>query len=256
MLKFNITNIGFLLIGLILISLLQQGYSDMWIPLIACFIGYLLIIALGTIHVNYQFYMPIICRLPNPDNCIFLSFDDGPHKNTREILILLKKYGATGNFFCTGRHLEEHPLIAQQLVDEGHFIGNHSYSHTPSFPVKSEKKIVNELKNTNSIIERYTNEPCLFFRPPFGVSNPTIAKAVKILNMKTIGWSIRSFDTQDREGRKAINKIKRNLKSGDIVLLHDHSLQILSILEELLGYIKVHNFTTQRIDTVLKLSKK
>lgn len=199
--------------------------------------------------------MPIICRLPNPDSSIFLSFDDGPHENTAEILNLLRKYHAKGNFFCIGRHLDENPHLAQQLVDEGHFIGNHSYSHTAYFPTKYKNGIVEELQHTNAIIEKYTGETCKFFRPPFGVTNPHIAKAVKTLNMICIGWSIRSFDTQDREGRKALNKIKTNIKSGDIVLLHDYSPQILSILEELLHFLKEHNLNTQRIDTIFEKNK-
>ena len=196
--------------------------------------------------------MPVICRMPNNDNGIFLSFDDGPHENTVAILGLLKKHEAKGNFFCIGKHLEEFPQLAQQLVDEGHFIGNHSYSHSSGFPTKPKNSMVEEIQRTNKIIEKYTGESCQFFRPPFGVTNPTIAKAVKILNMQCIGWSIRSFDTTDREGRKAITKIKRNLKSGDIILLHDYSPQILAILEELLLFLKDHKFNAQRIDTILE----
>lgn len=255
MIKFTLTNIIFAGTSVSLLAVFLSGYEYSWILLVAGLFVYLLIVFGGVINVKWQFFMPIICRLPNPDNNIFLSFDDGPHENTVEIMNLLRKYHAKGNFFCIGRHLDENPQLAQQLVDEGHFIGNHSYLHTAFFPTKSKNSIVEELQHANAIIEKYTGEPCLFFRPPFGVTNPHIAKAVKTLNMICIGWSVRSFDTQDREGRKALNKIKKNLKSGDIVLLHDHSPQILSILEELLCFLKENNFNTQRIDTLFEKSK-
>jgi len=198
--------------------------------------------------------MPITCRFPNKDNSIILSFDDGPHEKTSAILDLLKKHHAKGNFFCIGKHLDANPQLAQRLVEEGHFLGNHSYSHIIAFPIKSKRSVIEELENTNTIIEKYTAKPCRFFRPPFGVSNPTIAHAISKLNMICVGWSIRSLDTKDREGTKALNKIKKNLKSGDIVLLHDHSPQILFILEQLLYFLKKNNFKTQRIDTAWELS--
>ena len=252
MLRFRVINIVFLVILAVSIGLLLLGINALWIFFIACTIAYLVILVFGVVNVSWQFFMPITCRLPNTENGIFLSFDDGPQEKTALVLNLLKRHEAKGNFFCIGRHLEENPRLAQLLVDEGHFIGNHSYSHTASFPIKSNNSIVDELQKTNAIIEKRTGELCRLFRPPFGVTNPNIAKAVDQLNMIVIGWSIRSFDTTDRKGNKALNKIKKNLKSGDIILLHDHSPQILSILEELLCFLKDHNFKTLRIDTLIE----
>ncbi len=249
MTKFTLTNILWTSISLMLLTILALGYQPAWILLVITLISYSLIVFGGVINVNWQFFMPVICRLPNDRNEIFLTFDDGPHQNTTEILNLLEKYSAKGNFFCTGKQLEKFPLLAQKLFQMGHFIGNHSYSHTPYFPLRSVKKIKEELQNTSILIEKYTKSKFRYFRPPYGVINPTIAKGVKAVNMISIGWSIRSFDTQDREGNKALNKIKRKLKSGDIILLHDHSPKILWILEELLRFIKDNNFNTQRIDT-------
>lgn len=240
--------------GLILISLslIPVGVKYSGIIITVSLIVYSGILYGGVSQVKWQFFMPIVCRLPNRDNQIFLSFDDGPHENTEAILKLLKKYEAKGNFFCIGKHLDEHPLLVQKLVDEGHFVGNHSFSHTASFPIKSKNELMEEIQQTNSIIEKHTGKSCRFFRPPFGVTNPNINKAVNSLEMICIGWNIRSFDTMDREGNKAIHKIKKNLKSGDIILLHDYSPHILSILEELLLFLKDHKFTTERIDTIFE----
>lgn len=248
MIKFNTLNIICAGASILSVGLILLGYEYSWILLIACLFIYQVILVGGVVNVSWQFFMPITCQLPNTDKGIFLSFDDGPQEKTALVLDLLKRYEAKGNFFCIGRNLEANPLLTQLLVDEGHFVGNHSYSHIASFPFQSKKRIVEELQKTNILIERHTREPNRFFRPPFGVMNPTIAMAVKQLNMKVIGWSIRSFDTTDWEGNKALRKIKKNLKSGDIILLHDHSHQILSILEELLSFLKDHHFKTLRID--------
>ena len=248
MLRFKAANIVLLAIIALSAGLLLLGVHFMWMILGASFLIYILVLAGGVVKVGWQFFMPVTCQLPNTEQGIFLSFDDGPHAKTTLVLNLLKQYEAKGNFFCIGKHLEENPGLAQLLVDQGHFVGNHSYSHTSTFALQSKNRILEELQKTNVLIEKHTGVPNRFFRPPFGVMNPTIVKAVNELNMKVVGWSIRSFDTTDREGRKALNKIKKNLKSGDIVLLHDHSPQILYILEELLEFLKDHQFKTLRID--------
>ena len=248
MTKFTLTTILCIGISLLLLTATALGYQPAWILFVITLFFYSLIVFGGVVNVSWQFFMPVICRLPNHGNEIFLTFDDGPHQNTTEILNLLEKYEAKGNFFCTGKQLEKFPLLAKKLFLMGHFIGNHSYSHTPFFPLRPVNQITSELQNTNTLIQKYTNSKSLYFRPPYGVCNPRIAQAVKGESMISIGWSIRSFDTQDHEGGKALNKIKRNLKSGDIILLHDHSPKILWILEELLNFIKDNNFNTQRID--------
>jgi peptidoglycan/xylan/chitin deacetylase (PgdA/CDA1 family) len=253
--KFAITNISFAFVAVLCILTGLLGFVYWWLLLFAGILLYSALVFCGVVKVSWQFFMPITCKLPNVDKHIFLSFDDGPQEQTEAVLDFLKKHELKANFFCIGKHLDENPKLAQRLFNEGHFIGNHSYSHTVNFPMKSEQDIVEELKQTNSIIESYTGKTCHFFRPPFGVSNPTIAKAVAKPGMICVGWSIRSFDTKDKNGIKAVNKIKRNLKSGDIVLLHDHSSHILTILEELAPFLKEQNYKTQRIDHYLRINQ-
>ena len=248
MLKFTLTNIAFALVAVLCILMGWIGLAYWWLLLLVSFFVYSALVFCGVVKVSWQFFMPITCKIPNTNQHVFLSFDDGPQEQTEAVLDLLKQYGIKANFFCIGQHLEENPKLAQRLYDEGHFMGNHTYSHTANFPIKSKKTIVDELQKTNAIIESYTGEPCQFFRPPFGVSNPTVAKAIVYLKMISVGWSIRSFDTKDNDGRKALNKIKRNLKSGDIVLLHDHSTHILFILEHLLVFLKEKGFKSARVD--------
>jgi peptidoglycan/xylan/chitin deacetylase (PgdA/CDA1 family) len=252
MLKFTTLNIAFVLLIVVFTILQFLGFQHAWILLLFFFLIYLIVVTLGVIKVKWQFFMPIICNLPNKNKEVFLSFDDGPGEKTKAILDLLKDYKACGNFFCVGKRLAENPELAKLIVDEGHFIGNHSYAHTSNFPVQSQKKIIQEIKTTNSIIENITGKTSRYFRPPYGVSNPNIAGAIRKLNMVCIGWSIRSFDTMDKKGTKALYKITSNLKSGDIVLLHDTSPQIIFILEQLLIFLLENGFRTQRIDKFLK----
>ena len=80
-----------------------------------------------------------------------------------------------------------------------------------------------------------------FFRPPFGVTNPNIAKAVKKLNLHTFGWSIRSLDTIAKDPEKVYNKIVSKIKKGDVVLIHDSSDLSVVVLEKLLLYLDRNN---------------
>ncbi len=164
---------------------------------------------------------------------IQLSFDDGPHPTiTPQILRILKKYNQKALFFCIGKNIEKYPETAKQIVQEGHKIGNHSYSHAYTFDFFSVKKVQKELQKTNEIIEKITGTECTVFRPPYGVTNPNIAKAVKNLNMQAVGWSIRSLDTLgDKESIK--NRIKK-AKPGDIILFHDTKENTPEILEDFL----------------------
>jgi len=242
--KFTLTNITFAIAAVLCILI---GFTYWWL-LLAGFLLYIVLIFCGVVNVRWQFFMPVTCEIPNADKQVFLTFDDGPQEQTEAVLDFLSKHELKANFFCIGKHLEENPKLAQRLSDEGHLIGNHTYSHAVNFPMKSKKIMLEELQLTNAIIESYTGKACSYFRPPFGVSNPTVARAADGLNMTSVGWSIRSFDTKKNDGRKALNKIKRNLKSGDIVLLHDHSTHILFILENLLPFLKEKGFKTARVD--------
>lgn len=247
MLKYKLLNILSITLSLFVI-LCGVLWSNNWcFLLLVISLVHLLIITGGVINVKWQFFMPIICKL-NSDSHVAITFDDGPHKNTEAILLLLRKYNAKANFFCIGQNIKENPYLFQQIVDQGHFVANHSYSHNVAFTFSSAENVYKELKKTNLLIESITKKKTMYFRPPFGVSNPNIAKAVARCKMKTIGWSIRSFDTKDKNGTQAIKKINRTLKAGDIILLHDYSAHILSLLEDLLILMKEKNLYTYKFD--------
>lgn len=90
------------------------------------------------------------------------------------------------------------------------------------------------------------------FRPPFGVTNPPIAKALNTFNFHIIGWSLRSFDTI-HEPEQVIQKVKNNVKSGDIILFHDNRKNTLQILKSTLEYLSLENYGMVRVDELLKI---
>ena len=231
MLNFKNTNITFLIILIILI-LLRVLYPFSVIYFVIPILIYSFLLFLGSKNICSQFYMKVKCKSDDKSQ-IHLTFDDGPDPDTSpKILKILKKHNRKATFYCIGEKIKKHPYVVRQIHDAGHAIGNHSYSHSNFFDFYRTKKVVDELKKTNHLIYSLTGEECKIFRPPFGVTNPNIAKAVKKLNMKTVGWNIRSLDTV--KNKKTVLKRLMKAKPGDIILLHDTKKQTVEILEEFL----------------------
>lgn len=213
-------------------------------PLLLSLFLYSVLLAFASYFVSMRYYIPLINHLPQAQNNqknIALTFDDGPNaKSTTELLAILEKHQVKAHFFLIGKHIEEHPELAKELHNNGHLLGNHSYSHSSFFPLSSTKKLRYEIEKTNKLIEDITLKKNTYFRPPFGVTNPLIAKAVKELNMTTIGWSLRSYDTI-KSKTNLIEKLKSNLRGGDIVLMHEIESS-LDVVDKFIEYAKENGY--------------
>jgi len=169
----------------------------------------------------------IITEVSTSERVIALTFDDGPDPiNTPEILRHLKKYGAKATFFILGKKAERYPQIVQQIVKDGHEIGNHSYSHA-DFNNKSKDFIINEIRLTNDIIFRLTGQKCTLFRPPGGyLSDSLVNEIVPQENMQIAYWSYIQ-DSKDwvngKSAKKIANYILKHIAPGQIIILHDGS---------------------------------
>lgn len=191
-------------------------------------------------YIGSGVYLKAVCRLNDTENSVMLTFDDGVDElQTPKVLEVLRKYDAKAMFFIIGEKAEKYPGIVERILAEGHKIGIHTYSHKNNFPILSYSKIYEEIFKTKEILEKIANRPINLFRPPFGVTNPMIGRAVRELNLTTIGWSIRSYDTNLSIPRiEVAEKIAGKLKGNDIILLHDNREGCEVILEELLKTIK------------------
>jgi len=170
--------------------------------------------------IQFNFYIKTINE--NTVQKIALTFDDGPHPvHTLPILNILDELNVKAVFFMIGKNVKDYPEIAKEVSRRGHQIGVHSQNHAINFGFMSDKKLTNELKNCVVEIEAATGFKPVLFRPPFGVTNPKIAKAVWAQNLITIGWSIRSFDTVTKSADVICKRIVSKLKGNSIVLLHD-----------------------------------
>lgn len=109
---------------------------------------------------------------------------------------------------------------------------------------------------TNEIIEKTIGESVRIFRPPFGVTNPSIARGVKWLNCEVIGWSVRSLDTVIEQPERILKRITSKVKKGDIILLHDTSEKSIMVLERLLQFLNKKKLKSVTVQELLGLSTK
>lgn len=244
--KFWPTTIVFVL-GLITFFIFQSSlhlsfwYLIIWIKLFA------IIQFCGAYFIGLNFHLTSVNSINTTDKKVLLTFDDGPHANTIKVLEVLKKHDAKAVFFIIGKNIQGQEAILKQIVTEGHQIGNHSFSHHNWIDVWSTKKVTEDFASCQKLIEQYQSNTKLF-RPPYGVTNPNIARAVKKLNLQSIGWNVRSYDTSIKDIEKIKQRVLSQLKPGAIILLHDRLDFMPELLETLIPAIKEKGYNLTEIN--------
>lgn len=251
MFRFRTINIVFAIALAVLLVYDQFQEVSFWIynGIVLAYVG---ILAYGTTVLSTQFFLPVKFAGERHSKNIALTFDDGPiPEKTEEILRILKLYNAPAAFFCIGNRVTKNPELTRRMYDAGHLIANHSYWHKSTFDLQTAGKISKELVDTDQTILKAIGVKPRLFRPPYGVTNPMVASAVKKGGYKTIGWSIRSFDTVIRDSGVLFERITKTLKGGDVILLHDYSDTTLEILPSLLDHISKVGLKIVRVDELL-----
>lgn len=210
----------------------------------------LALLVLAVIRPDGQFFFPTIIRLKTPDSrpWLALSFDDGPQEETEKVLDVLKEKGVKAVFFLIGEKAARRPDLVRRIHDEGHLIGNHSYHHGFFFDLLGPGSMAREIQKTNAVIEEILGLQPRWFRPPYGVTNPSLAKALRRTKMKSVGWSLRSLDTVSRDPSALLRRILHRLHPGAILLLHDTQPLCHQILPELIDRSREKGFTFVRLD--------
>ena len=178
-----------------------------------------------------------------------LTFDDGPDPSwTPQILDILKKYDVKATFFLVGSQAETYPGLVRRIIDEGHEIGNHTYTH-PNLGQISAKQIEIELNATQWLIESITGRSTTLFRPPYNAdSRPTRVAELSPLKQvqDDLGYLIvlENVDPEDwaRPGvAEILNRVKEQREDGNIILLHDaggNRAQTLEALPKIIDYLR------------------
>lgn len=250
---FNFKTVSILFSCVVAALLLLEAYFEIGIiPYLVIVLIYLAAVTTGVTNIRSGFFVKTICFANTKEKIIALTFDDGPAEYTPAILDILKEYNVKTTFFCIGKRIESNKDIFKRIINEGHIAGNHSYYHNFRFDFWSSQKIIEDLKKTEMIIQGLISKKVKFFRPPYGITNPLIKKAAQKMNYTVVGWSLRSFDTIHNNREKLLGRLKRKLKPGSVILLHDSQKITVEILKDFLDFTISDNYTIKRLDELIK----
>ncbi len=164
-------------------------------------------------------FAPSYWRGPRDRRALALTFDDGPSEGTPQILEILRAYGVPATFFQVGANVVRLPEVARAVRDEGHEIGNHSFTH-PLFAFRPAGFLESELRRAQEAIERHTGARPAWFRAPFGVRWFGLRQAQLHTGVTGVMWTAIGYDWS-RKTQDVIARLARRASNGAILCLHD-----------------------------------
>nr|WP_321406340.1 polysaccharide deacetylase family protein [uncultured Carboxylicivirga sp.] len=155
-------------------------------------------------------------RIPGQEKVIYLTFDDGPvEKETPWVMNLLNQYQVKATFFCVGENADNNQYLIQELLNNGHSVGNHAYNHLPAWKC-SRSEYFNNIEKARPFI------PGNLFRPPHGQLYPWYMKELKSKFGKVVMWDVLSMDYDKRLSKEQVlSNVTKNVRNGSVVVFHD-----------------------------------
>lgn len=198
---------------------------------------FFIVLSIGVLWLRANYFLKAVHTVQVP--YVLLTFDDGPDpETTPKILKALNENDIKALFFIVGTKAEKHPDLLKQIQDEGHLIGNHTYSHPNLFALLPGKRVREEIEKGKAIIKRITGLETVWFRPPIGYTNPIIARVTRSMKLAIVGWNKRSFDTVYKDAQKLEERLLKLTKPGSIILLHDNLKQTGTMLPSYIARAK------------------
>lgn len=165
---------------------------------------------------------PNIARLCGDRAELALTIDDGPDPEvTPLVMAILAEKNVKATFFCIAEKVARYPELAKSMSAAGHRIENHSMYHRHTFSMMGWGGIKRELLLAQQTISAVSGTTPRFFRAPAGLRNPFLDPLLHQQGLQLVSWSRRGFDTRSKNGKKILERLLKNLKAGDILLLHD-----------------------------------
>jgi peptidoglycan/xylan/chitin deacetylase (PgdA/CDA1 family) len=197
----------------------------------------------------------ILWTNPTENRDVYLTFDDGPHReHTPRILDTLSRYDAKATFLVLGKWAEAQPDLVVQLIDSGHTVGNHTYSHT-SLWFKNKKYVAREIELTDRVLYQIVRLSASHFRPPHGALTPAVLSAARESDKKVLMWTIntRDYSARSDEGT-IIKRVLAKVRPGSIILFHDGNQRghrTVSCIEKLIPALQSRGYTVSALPTKL-----
>ena len=197
-----------------------------------------------------------VCLLPLPASAaetpkyVALTFDDGPSgRYTRKLLDGLWEREVHATFLLCGYRIKDYPDITQRILEEGHEIGCHGYTHN-NMKNMSRREIAAEIMDTQALLP----EGCspVFLRPPGGCCSDAVRQVAEARQLAILGWSVDPRDWATSDTMAVERSVLKNVKDGDIVLLHDMTVSSIQAALDIVDALQSQGF---QIVTVSQLAK-
>lgn len=187
----------------------------------------------------------LIFKIKTNKKVVYLTFDDGPTPEvTLQVLSILKEFNAKATFFCLGKNVEQNKELFQQILDDGHSVGNHTHNHLKGIETSLEEYF-DDIKNAQNHLN--TN----LFRPPYGRIS---LKQIKFISKyyKIVMWNVLSKDYDKKiYPEKCLHRVITRTKAGSIVVFHDSKkaqMNVLNVLPRYLFWLRENNFKCEAIE--------
>jgi peptidoglycan/xylan/chitin deacetylase (PgdA/CDA1 family) len=195
----------------------------MLVPTLTCAVSAAAVITAGyqSMAPTGQWYGQTFTGLPPGSRQIALTYDDGPnHLHTPSLLEVLARHGVHATFFLIGRYVQQHPEIARNIIQAGHVVGNHTFTH-PLLIFKSEAEIRRELSQCRSALQDAIGQHSNLFRPPFGGRRPAVLRVARDLGLEPVMWNVTGYDWNAPPAEVIERKVASQTHGGNVILLHD-----------------------------------
>lgn len=184
-----------------------------------------------------------LVRGSHREKTLLLTFDDGPHPLSTPLLLkILTDERVPATFFVIGKMVEKRPDLLRAIVQAGHTIGNHTFSHV-TLPKLSEEDQRTEYRANDKIVEKITGVRMKFCRPPGGDYSAATIRAAEAEGLTTVLWTDDPGDFANPGDRIVLDRTLKRLSNGGVLLMHDGSPNTLDVLRELIHEAKARGFT-------------
>lgn len=208
---------------------------------------------------TFQFFGGLITKVETNEKIVALTFDDGPGANTDKILDVLEKHDVKGTFYLTGFEIENFFDEGVKIVQAGHEIGNHSYSHN-RMVFKSPSFLKDEIERTDDLIRQIGYEGEITFRPPYGKRLLFLPYYLSKNERNTILWNIEpeTYPEIASDSNNIVNHIIDNIEPGSIILLHvmyESRKESLNAVEGIVTSLKKQGYTFVTVSELIKYKR-
>ena len=180
---------------------------------------------------------------------VALTYDDGPNPiYTEDLLEVLEKEQVKASFFLMGKQVEAYPTVVKKIAQQGHLLGNHTYSHINVCETSLEQGL-EEINRTSELIFENCGVKPEYFRPPFGCNRESLARKA---GMFQVFWDVDPKDWEVQNTDSVVNHVLKHIEDDDIILMHDEYKTTVEATKILIPELKKMGYVFVTVDELMQ----